>query len=84
MQNLTIQLTFNFELSEDSLFDAIELLEFTIENGNALASLRSYNQIFSAIHFCYKNGILSLSAFSRLIHRLALLHGTVLILVGVR
>lgn len=84
MQNLTIQLTFNFELSEDSLFDAIELLEFTVENGNALASLRAYNQIFSAIHFSYKNGILSLSAFSRLIHRLSCSHDAVLILIGVR
>lgn len=84
MQNLTIQLTFNFELSEDSLFDAIELLEFTVENGKALASLRAYNQIFSAIHFCYKTDILSTDAFSRLMCRLVCSHDGVLMLNKVR
>lgn len=84
MQTLTIQLSFNFELSEDSLFDAIEFLEFIVENGQALASLRTYNQIFYSIHFCHKNGILSTAAFSRLNCRLVSSHDRVLFLNGVR
>ena len=84
MKTLTIQLSFNFELSEDSLFHAIELLEFTVENGKALASLRTYNEIFYAIHFCHKNGILSTAAFSRLNCRLVSSHDRVLFLNGVR
>lgn len=84
MQNLTIQLSFNFELSEDSLFDAIELLEFTVENGQALASLRTYNQIFYAIQLCYKKGILSTAAFSLLNSRLVASHDRVLFLNGLR
>lgn len=84
MTQLIIQLSFNFAHTESGLFDAIELLEFAVENGKPLASLITYNQIFASIQLCYKKGILSSAAFSRLNCRLVASHDGVLTLNRVR
>ena len=83
MQTLTIQLAFDFEFTEAGLYDAIELLEFTVHNELALASLREYNQIFAAINHCRENEILSRSACAHLHGRLVASHRDVLTLNGV-
>lgn len=84
MQNLTIQLSFNFHHTESGLFEAIDLLEFTIYNGLAINSLRTYNHIFAALQLCRNNGTLSSDAFSRVMSRLVALHNDVFKLNGVR
>lgn len=80
MTHLTIQLSFNFDLTESSLGDAIELLEFAIYNQQALSSLRAYNQIFSVLHHCRENNILSHFVLLRLHGRLSASHREVLAL----
>lgn len=57
MTTLTIQLSFEFNLTIDGIYSAIELLEDAIDNGQALASMQAYNQIFTVLQHCKNNDI---------------------------
>lgn len=83
MTHLTIQLAFDFDFTEAGLYEAIELLEFTVDKGLAVASLRSYNHIFAALHHCRENEILTKSVCAHLFGRLVASHREVLALNGV-
>lgn len=80
MKQLTIQLTFDFDLTIDGLYSAIELLEYTVCKGQAVASLRVYNQILSALAYCRENDIFAPSDLSSLFVRLVSFHRDVLTL----
>ena len=70
MTTLTIQLSFNFDLTIDGIYSAIELLEDTIQKGQALASMQAYNQIFAVLQHCKKNDIFAPTARSNMFCRL--------------
>ena len=70
MTTLTIQLSFEFNLSIDGIYSAIELLEDTIDKGQALAAMQAYNQIFSVLQHCNKNDIFVPTARSNMFCRL--------------
>lgn len=83
MTNLTIQLSFDFDLTIDGLYSAIDFLEYTIDKGQAVAALRVYNQIFAAIIHCHENDIFAPTARSNLSCCLLSFQRAVLTLNGV-
>lgn len=83
MTNFTIQLTFSFDYTEESLNSAIELLQVIIDKGEPSSSLRAFNKIYLAIMACRDSGILPNSSCDRLRSRLMPFHNDVLKLNGV-
>lgn len=73
MTTLTIQLSFEFNLTTDGIYNAIELLEDTICKGQALAAMQAYNQIFSVLQHCKKNDIFAPTTRSNMFCRLVAL-----------